>query len=258
MRYVAVVVVLLGCGKRASEPTAGSASGSGSPVSVGSGSGRVVEPMADENPTVAVVKAAFGGNVPAFPQLSKDGNTAAVELDTQVGLTSATTYAVAFVGTAGAPVASTLVDGRLAQVLLEGSSAPGKPAAIDTAALAKTAGSITRRLQDEGFSAFEHKIEEVAPGEPIAAGPAKLSLAEADDGSLAITVIDDKGKQVTKDAIKPVDMGKVADLECVSQPIARHAWFDTARRRVLVEVGWNAGPDQCNAPDALYRLYAVP
>jgi len=53
-------------------------------------------------------------------------------------------------------------------------------------------------------------------------------------------------------------MGKVADLECVSQPVPRHAWLDTPRKRLLVEVGWNAGPDQCNAPDAAYRLYVLP
>jgi hypothetical protein len=258
---VAVAVILCaGCGKRAEQSNP---SGSGSPTprtadaASAAPSDTMTDPIADENPTIPVVKAAFNGTPPAFPQLSKDGRTAAVELDTLVDLTGASTYAVAFVTTAGPTGTISLVDGKLAHVLLEATD-PSKPPAIDRPGLARTAGTITKRLADEAFTPFERKIEELAVGEPNPAGPAKLQLSEADDGTLSLAVLDAAGEPLTKDTVKPVAMGKVADLECVSQPMPRHAWTDTARKRLLVEIGWNAGPDQCNAPDALYRLYVIP
>src|SRR5262245_7508594 len=182
-RFVIAVLLVsaVACGKR-SEPAGGSGSGSGSAAgsAVGSSGSASTEPPIDD-PTAPVVKAAFGGHVPAFPRLSKGGQTAAVVLEAQLVLTSVTTYSVAFVGTSGAPVVTPLVDAKLAQVLLEGSSSDGKPAKIDTAAVAAAASAVTKRLQDEGFSAFEKKIEELAVGEPTAAGPAKLQLAEAEN-----------------------------------------------------------------------------
>ena len=263
---VALTVVSIGCGKHAdrSDPT-GSGSGSSPTTSLPvdatttttSPSDTITDPIADENPTIPVVTAAFDGTPPAFPQLSKDARTAAVEVDTLVGLTGATTYAVAFVTTAGPTGTISLVDAKLAHVLLEATE-PGKPAAIDRPGLARTASTIRKRLSDAGFSPFERKIEELAMGDPNPVGSAKLQLSEADDGTLSLAVLDAAGKPLTKDTVKPVAMGKVADLECVSQPLPRHAWTDTARKRLLVEIGWNAGPDQCNAPDALYRLYVIP
>src|ERR1043165_4033538 len=86
---VTVTLSLSACGKRADQSKP---AGSGSPPSPPPAAAAaaapsppadpITDPIADENPTIPVVKAAFNGTPPAFPQLSKDGRTAAVELDT--------------------------------------------------------------------------------------------------------------------------------------------------------------------------------
>lgn len=244
------------CGKK--KDNAGPGSGStvkpGSGSAVGSGSTDTA-PMED-NPTTAVVAKAFGGKKPAFPELSKDGSAAVVELDTPVGLSGVSTYSVAFFVTAnGVPQLVTLVDAKLVQLLLHGMESGTRPT-IDTDTMAKTAGAITKRLADEGFSSFEGSVD-VPVSDKVTAGPLQLQITEA-EGALTITVTDPKGTQIASETIKPTPMGKVGEIDCTSLPSPRKAWFDNTRKRVLLRIAWEAGPDQCDAPDDQYRLWAAP
>jgi hypothetical protein len=254
-RLVFVALCIASCGKKHQDEVP-SGSGTGS-APAGSGSvAAVLDAIAGDNPTLAVVRRAFDGKAPELPLLARDGQTAAVELDTQLDLSGASTYAVAFVSASGPPEVVTVVDAKLAHVLVEAPGEDGKPPVIDTATLATTAATITTRLAD--FTSFEGRLEELSSGDPIAVGPGKLQIGELDAPTLAIKVLDGAGKPVAEQTLKPRPMGKVADLDCVSQPIPRHAWFDTPRKRILLQIGWNAGPDQCNAPDAEFYLFAIP
>jgi len=254
MLVATLAIALWSCGKKKQELAAGS--GSSTPGS-GSVNGSNVPPMVDENPTTAVVDQAFGGKRPAFPQLSKDGSAAIVELETPVGLSGVTTYSVAYIVAANAvPQPVTLVDAKLVQLLLH-SVETNTPPTFDKDTMSKTAATITKRLADEGFTAFEGSVE-VPMTDTIAAGPFKLQVTDAQQAAITIMVADPKGTQIANETIQPMPMGKVGEIECASLPVARKAWFDTARKRVLLQIGWNAGPDQCDGPDDQYRLFAAP
>lgn len=243
------------CGKKSgNEP----AKGSGGSVAPGSQSTNGSDlPLTGDNPTTPLVAKAFGGAKPAFPQLSKDGAAAIVELETPVGLSGVTTYSVAFYVTANSvPRIVTLVDSKLVHLLIQSMETSAAPT-LDTDTMAKTATAITKRLADEGFSAFEGAVD-VPMSDTVTAGPLKLQIAENDGATITITATDSKGAQVASETIKPISMGKVGDIDCASVPTTRKAWFDTARKRVLLQIHWNAGPDQCDSPDDQYRLFAAP
>lgn len=253
--------VLGACGKKADGPNGPGSNPSGSNAvnggSNGSGAGGGLN---EADPATAVVMRAFHGKKPTFPSLSKDGATAAVELTTPIGLSGASSYAVGF-ATVGAddwsggpdPDLVTLVDGKLVAVLLdsmEGSAAP----TIDIDSITKAATSVTDRIARDGFTPFEGTINEVGVHDKIGAGALELRVIE--EGNSALTIeISDATKKIATDKVEPVAMGRVGDIECMSLPHVRRAWFDSARKRLLVQVGWNAGPDQCNAPDEKFRLY---
>jgi len=257
MLIAAAAMLAVACGKHGTESNAGG-SGSNPPLHTGSGSAVGSATLrGDHDPTSAIVKQAFGGNQPAFPQLSKGGNTAAVELQTQVGLSGVSTYAVAFIPTNGAPHLVTLVDAKLVHLLLE-SLETGEAPTFDIVTLTRTATEITTRFAREGFTAFEGTVDELGVGDEISAGPLKLKVTEAPDGGILVRVMNATGAPLTTDAIAPTPMGNVGDIDCTSNPIARKAWFDAARKRVLLQISWNAGPDQCDSPDDQYRLWAAP
>ena len=246
------IVIVVGCGKKASDPSTGSGVGSGSNLRTGSSA-----PIGDDNPTTALVLKAFGGKKPTFPQLSKDGSVAMVEIETPVGLSGVSTYSVGFVSAGGGePQLVTLVDAKLAYLLLSSMDSGATPT-LDTDTLSKTAATITTRLEIEGFTPFEGSVE-VPVADTVTAGPLKLQATEATEAALTITVTDPKGSPIATEQIKPMPMGKVGDIDCTSLPIPHTAWFDNARKRVMLQVGWNAGPDQCDGPDDQYRLWAAP
>jgi hypothetical protein len=243
MNRVLFAILLFGCG------------GKNDSSSPGSGSGvAATQPGPKEgDPSTVVVQRAFAGKKPTFPLLSKDGNQTAVEIITPAGLTQATTYSIGFVGV-GADAWSggadgeqvTLVDGKLIALLLD-SDTP----TYDSDSIAKAAKGIVDRTAE--FTPFERSIDAIGIGDAITAGPFTLRVEEA-GGAITVTVRDG-ATAIATDKIDPVPMGHVAELECVALPHARRAWFDGPRKRLLVEVGWNPGPDQCNAPDERFRLY---
>ena len=48
----------------------------------------------------------------------------------------------------------------------------------------------------------------------------------------------------------------VSSADCTAKPVAKRAWFHTARKRVLVEIGWETAAE-CVAPENQYRLFAL-
>jgi hypothetical protein len=247
---VTLALVASACGKK--KPDAATGSGEPSTNAAVPPGGTMGVP---DDPTPAVVREAFAGKPPVLPQLSKTGDVAAAELVTHVGLTGATTYGVGYMTTSGSTDQVTLVDAKLAKALAD---APKDTATIDRDSLRRTAATITKRLNDDAFTPFGGKVDELAHGDPETVGPGKLQLVTSENDALVITVFDATGKQIASETIKPTPMGKVDELECVSVPLPRGAYFDTARHRILLRIGWNAGPDQCDAPDPQYRLYAIP
>lgn len=249
MNRVLFAIVLLGCGGKKDAPVPpGSGSGSGT------GSTATQPGLREGDPSTAVVQRAFAGKKPTFPLLSKDGNQTAVEIITPAGLTQATTYSVGFIGV-GADAWSggadgeqvTLVDGKLIALLLD-SDTP----TYDSDSIAKAAKGIVDRTAE--FTPFERSIDAIGVGDAISAGSFTLKVVEEPTGAITVSVRDG-ATAIATDKIDPVPMGHVAELDCVALPHAKRVWFDTARKRLLLEVGWNAGPDQCDAPDERFRLY---
>lgn len=164
---------------------------------------------------------------------------------------------VAFITANGAPQLVTLVDAKLVHLLLETLETAQAPT-FDIVTITRIATELTTRFAGEGFTAFEGTVAELGVGDEISAGPLKLKVTEEPDGGILVRVMNATGTPLTAEAIAPTLMGKVGDIDCTSNPIARKAWFDTARKRVLLQISWNAGPDQCDGPDDRYRLWAAP
>jgi len=266
-RYLVLAVALAACGKKAdpghgSGSNVGSNPGSGS--GVGSGSANVANNLpAEGDPTPAVVNRAFHGAKPVFPLLSKDGNTAMFELSRPVGMSVATTYAIGFTSNGSdawsgvdEPGLESLVDGMLVSLLLDAMDRGTAPT-IDLDTMSKAATRITDRIADDGYTPFEHAIGEVGVNDVIPAGPFELRVTEA-TGAITIAITDTSGAAVATDKVDPVAMGQVSGIDCTALPRLRKAWFDTARKRLLLQVRWHAGPDQCDRPDDKFRLFGLP
>jgi hypothetical protein len=217
-----------------------------------------VPPEAD--PTPAVVARAFGGRVPTLPMLAGDGRDAVVELRTPVGRTGVSTYAIAFVLVDGASEVVWLVDRKTADLLHDRARAgggSGKAVAIDEARIARAANSVTRRLRTGRYAPFEGTLTELPANQRIEFPNASVQLTEGVDG-LTVTLVDAKRGPVRRDVVRARPMEKFADLDCISEPLPRAAYFDQKRRRVLIRIGWNAGPDRCDGPPAEHRLWELP
>jgi hypothetical protein len=260
---LAILAAASGCRSKTDAPLAGSNTGSDGlgPHPVGSGSS---VPAAAPNPTTALVEAAFGGHVPAFPLLANDGSTAAVGIASPVGRSDVSTYRVAVfagwttttdawgTGTQDLPI----VDATMAAMLLDGSAEEAAPVP-DRATLAARAAAVTKQLTDGGFSPFDGPAVTLGPA-VTAIGPARLRITHDHDAALTVHLLDAAGAELASNTILSHAMGHIADLDCLSTPIARRAWLDARRKRILVEVGWNAGPAMCPAPDPDYGVWPVP
>jgi hypothetical protein len=250
MRVVLCLVLVAGCSKKSTtDPQTGSGSGS-------SGSAAPIE--LGNDPTRTFVTQAFGGKLPAFPMLSKDGAVAAMGIESPIGSSDVSTYQVAFfaswTGTGdawGSNASSVQVfDVTMAKMLLDGEMGEAAPRP-DSGTLKTRADAVTKQLTDQGFAPFEGPSVKLEVGE-TAVGPAKVKITRDQEGGLSIEVAGQ-----TAHPIKPFTTGHVADVECIAQPVPRNAWFDTAHKRLLLEIGWNAGPDACNAPDPELGLIAI-
>jgi hypothetical protein len=249
------LAALASCGKP-NEPAAGPEHGASSTDRSGSDL-HIADAAQNANPTHQLVTAAFHGKPPVFPQLSKDGSTAIVELDTPVGMSAASTYSIGYIVTAnGVPSLVPLVDARLVHLLMEGTDDGASPV-IDVEGLSKIASGITNRLAGDGFTAFQNQVD-VPAGKPVSAGPLRLQLDPAPGGALTITVTDQAGAPVTAETIQPVVMGTIGSVDCTGVPSPRKVWFDPSRKRALLQIGWTTSARSCETPDDQYRLYAAP
>ncbi|MCW5804828.1 MAG: hypothetical protein KIT31_20830 [Deltaproteobacteria bacterium] len=209
----------------------------------------------DDDPTPSVVAKAFGGRAPALPLLAEDGRDVAVDLRARIGRTGVSTYAVAFVSVDGAVDVMWLVDVKTAEQLYL--RAAGTKVAIDEGRIARAATAVSRRLRFGRYSPFESTVADLPPNQRIELATASLQLAESADG-LTLTLADARREPVRRDVVRARPMGKVADLDCVSEPLPRAAYFDQKRRRVSIRIEWNAGPDRCDSPPAEHRLWELP
>jgi hypothetical protein len=264
---VLAVLAAAGCGNRSGTQGHGSAIGSGSAAphdGSAVGTDRDPEPGAPPDATAELVRDAFAGKVPAFPLLSRDGTTAAVGIASPVGRSRVSTYHVAtFAGwtsTTDAWGSSAqlfpIIDPTMAAMLLD--RAQGEAAPLpDHATLTGRATAIQKRLNDGGFSPFDGPAIAIGPGDTVV-GAARLRITHERDAGVTAELLDAGGRELATRTIAPYLIGLVADVECVSTPVARRAWVDARRKRVLVEIGWNAGPAICPAPDAEYGVLPLP
>lgn len=247
-----VLVALASCGSTPETTTGAGSSSKGSSAPVGVG---VVSSLAASDPATAVVTRIFPKRH-AFPLLSKDGNSAAVEIVTPVTRSGGSTYSIGFVP-AGADAWSggeieltTLVNGMLLALLAEAREA-GTVATYDVDALTAGAKALSSRIAEGGFQPFESVIES-STGK--AAGPFRFKVTDDPTGAITIDITEG-ANTIKSDKIEPVSTGLIADVECLAKPRVRRAFADTPRRRLLIQVGWSL-PAQCDPPDDKFRLYA--
>lgn len=246
------MLLLVACGSTSETTTSGSGS-----ASTGTGPTRVTVPsnLAANDPAAAVVDRVFPRR-PAFPLLSKDGNSAVVEIVTPVARSGGSTYSVGFV-TAGADAWSggeieltTLVNGMLLALLAEARES-GTVATYDADAMSEQAKVLTSRIADGGFQPFESMVES-STGK--AAGPFRFKVTDEPTGAITIDITEG-AKTIKSEKVEPVSTGLISDVDCLAKPRVKRAFADPARRRLLLHIGWSL-PAQCEPPDDKYRLYA--
>ena len=264
---VAAVAALgvIGCRSKTDAPNTGSPEPTTHSLGSGSGAGSGVStPHGSDDATAALVRDAFGGHVPAFPLLANDGSTVAVGIASPVGRSDVSTYRVALFtgwtastdGWSTGPQDYPIVDPTMAAMLIDGAGDEAAPVP-DRATLKTHAAAVTKLLTDGGYAPFDGPALTIGPAEtPV--GPARLRITHDHDAALTVHLQGAGGAELASNTIPPRAMGQVADLTCVSTPVARRAWFDARRKRVLVEVGWNAGPQGCGTPDLEYGVWPVP
>lgn len=254
-RMVVVALVLAACGNKSSSGGGGSA-GSGSAGSAGTID--VAQP--DGNAiTRKVVKQAFGGSVPAFPLLSKTG-TAAVSVETQLRTGEGSIYSVMFLPPgAGGPwdqvETFVIVDAMLAKLLTEGSPDGTSEPIYDREGIASRALAAKARLEGEGYTPFEGAVDPVVRDQPALVGPVFIEQKSTEAG-LQLQLADPSGIVHGTDNIPNQQTAMVSTADCTAKPIAKRAWFHTARKRVLVEIGWETS-SECVPPEGQYRLFAL-
>jgi len=259
MTHALLLVLVAACGSKGENPT--SASGSMGSANGSSGSDAITKSSPiDGDPAYAVIERAFHNKRPAFPLLSSDGGVAAVEIVTPIGQSGGSTYSVGFVRVgadawSGAEIElTTLVDAKLAHLLLD-SMDTSAVAKFDVDAITKLAAELTYRIREEGFRRFDTLFDAITVGELVSAGPFRFKVTNDATGAISIAV-SEGSTQVATEQLQPVPMGRVGDTDCIARPVVKRAFSDVGRRRLLLHVGWNAGPDRCQVPDDKYRLVA--
>jgi hypothetical protein len=244
--------LLVACGGKSESITTGSGSDAGS--------ARTTNALDDGDPAAGVVAKAFGKRRPSFPLLSKDGSHAVVEIATPIGMSGGSTYSVGFVAAgadewSGAEIdLTTLVDAQLVHLLVDAREESTAPT-YDIASITRAANDVADRIVNEGFRPFDSSFDAIVVGTPATIGPFRFTVTDEPTGTITIAV--SEGSQaIGKQQIQPIPTGRVADVDCLAKPRVRRAFADTGRRRLLLQIGWNAGPPQCGTPDEKYRLFA--
>ncbi len=264
-RMVVAALVLAACGNKSSSGGGGSAGSGGGGGSGGSGgSAGSAAPIAvveqDGNQiTRKVVKQAFGGSVPAFPLLSKAG-IAAVAVETQLRTGEGSIYSVMFLPPgAGGPWDQVetfeIVNAMLAKLLTEGSPDGTTEPIYDREGIASRALAAKARLDSDGYTPFEGAVDPLVRDQPAMVGPVFVEQKSTEAG-LQLQLADPSGIVHGTEAIPNQQTAMVSTAECTAKPIAKRAWFHTARKRVLVEIGWET-PRECVPPEDQYRLFAL-
>jgi hypothetical protein len=214
--------------------------------------------------TAALVDQAFGGAAPAFPLLASNGNQVTMGVASPIGGSAVATYRVITFSNwtnmtdawGSSAVDEPIVDATMTTMLLD--RAMGEPAPLpDPRLLAERAAAVTRRLRAGGFTPFDGAA--IAIGvDDTSVGPVKLRTAHGGDAELIVHLLDATDRELAVNTIQPHATGLVADLACVATPVARRAWLDARRKRILVEVGWHAGADGCTTPDPEYGMWPTP
>lgn len=194
------------------------------------------------NPTLTVIERAFRNQQPAWPLLSKDGETAVVALPTRQAPNGWLTFAVEYVGVNRAQPLERipLIDASLMTTI---------HTALDTAAIAmadvkvlvKAARRINRRVAEEEFSRFDGQLVEISAS---VAGTFKIRRSE---GEVVEVTRGDWRAETPK-------LPNVGTGDCVAHPVLRRVFFDNRRKRVLVHLGWEVAAATCALPDDRYYL----
>jgi hypothetical protein len=251
-RMVVAVLVLAACGNKSGSGSAGSGSaGSAATVDIAQPDGNAI--------TRKVVKQVFGGSVPAFPLLSKAG-IAAVAVETQLRTGEGSIYSVMFLPPgAGGPwdqlETFVIVDATLAKLLTEGSPDGTSEPIYDREGIATRALAVKARLEGEGFTPFEGGVDPLVRDQPALVGPVFVEQKATETG-LQLQLADPSGIIHGTDNIPNQQTPTVSTEDCTAKPIAKRAWFHTARKRVLVEIGWET-TRECVPPEDQYRLFAL-
>lgn len=167
------------------------------------------------------------GKAPVFPQLKADGKIAIASVVKGVGPSGKTKSWLDVIGP----------DGK-----------PGKPIDADK----KSAASEVQAMLAAGkFTPFEARVDLESATGPIKHGDVVLDIKDTDKG-ISLVLSDAKGTKLQERAIDISDT-------CSANPRPDYAWFDSARKRVLVEVGWELGPHDCNdSPAPLFVFWPLP
>jgi hypothetical protein len=202
---------------------------------------------------MTVIERAFRNQMPAFPLLSRDGTTAAADVKTRIpSLHNNTTYAIDFVEHDSAKSQQIkLIEEKLLQTLVTARDTGAIPM-TDVRTLVKAARRVHDRIDDEGFTRFEGQLQKPVDAGGVPAGTFKIRRSE-EAGSLAIHV--SRGTWNADPArAETLTMPKAGSIECTAKPVLRRLFFDNARKRVLVHLGWEQNADQCSVPDDRYFL----
>jgi hypothetical protein len=224
-------------------------------------------PPPAEPASYAFVKPAFGGTVPELPQLSRDGKRAAVASSVRMrSHHDIKTFEVGFLSDTGKLERVAVLDSDTADRLGEDPAAK-----VDTAAMAKAASTITKRLADGGFSKLATVIDQrllVGLGEdsrakreafaiPIDHAKLVVSVVVNPSGptSLKLRLENQAGKKVTERLVPGV-VGAGSNSDCWGAPFLGGVWYDRARKRVLLEIElMTAG---CTDLPSMHLLWKLP
>lgn len=207
---------------------------------------------------------AFGGTVPTLPQLSRDGASAAVDLSFRpVRNFKMRSFEVGFLSDRGKLERVVVLDSDTAAKLV---ADPGTT--VDPVTTEKSASTITKRLADGAFSEFATAVgpaelrswEARRKGEELAVSIDKAKLVasvvvnEPRPTSLKLRLDDAAGKKV-REQFMPGIAGDSSNDDCAAAPILGGVWFDTPRKRMLIQIVYVTVA--CDLP-AAYHLWKLP
>lgn len=209
----------------------------------------------DGDATLTVIERAFRNQRPAFPLISKDGETVVVDLKTRSNEKGWLTYTVEYIGVNATTAAERipLVDAPLMTLVGTARDASAIPMS-EVKRITKAAKRINDRTHEDGFARFEGSIDKVT-GKDVTAGPFRIT--RVGDGDLVLRVSQGRFEADTP-KLEATPMPKVGASDCVAQPKLQRVFFDGPRKRVLIHVGWETGPDQCSLPDDRYFFIGPP